>query len=229
MIRLSGLIDLKKIIEEEEKWIQKAIEKPGSLKKQLGVPEDETIPVEKLKAAAEKGGKLGKRARLAMTLRKLHEMGHIDEEKYNEMYEKLDPVGQEDADIDNDGDVDDSDEYLKHRRDVISKNIEKEKVNEDRADYELDEDDYDDAPMARAQLHSIHKRSGDLFNMIGDNDELEAWMQSKLTKAADYINAVFNALEYEKSATTSMAPGLGGPADMEEGKPSVWAMVSRKR
>ena len=34
---------------------------------------------------------------------------------------KLDPVGKADADIDNDGDVDDSDEYLHKRRKAISK------------------------------------------------------------------------------------------------------------
>lgn len=57
--------------EAGEKWIQKAISKPGALHKQLGVPAGEKIPAEKLKAAAEKGGKLGKRARLAMTLSKI--------------------------------------------------------------------------------------------------------------------------------------------------------------
>jgi len=36
---------------------------------------------------------------------------------------KLDPVGKADADIDNDGDVDDSDDYLKKRRAAISKSI----------------------------------------------------------------------------------------------------------
>lgn len=58
-------------VDEAEKWIQKAIKKPGALSKQLGVPEKENIPVEKLKSAAKKGGKLGKRARLAMTLKGL--------------------------------------------------------------------------------------------------------------------------------------------------------------
>ena len=38
---------------------------------------------------------------------------------------KMDPVGKADADIDNDGDVDDSDEYLKNRRKAISKNAKK--------------------------------------------------------------------------------------------------------
>jgi len=41
--------------------------------------------------------------------------------------EKLDPVGKEDDDIDNDGDVDKTDDYLKNRRKAISKAIEKQK------------------------------------------------------------------------------------------------------
>ena len=37
--------------------------------------------------------------------------------------EGLDPVGQEDKDVDNDGDVDSSDEYLKNRRKTIAKKM----------------------------------------------------------------------------------------------------------
>lgn len=54
-----------------KKWIQKAIKKPGALHKQLGVPAGKPIPAGKLKSAAKKGGKLGQRARLAQTLKKL--------------------------------------------------------------------------------------------------------------------------------------------------------------
>ena len=36
---------------------------------------------------------------------------------------KLDPVGQEDDDIDNDGDVDSSDSYLKNRRKAVTKAV----------------------------------------------------------------------------------------------------------
>jgi len=54
-----------------EKWIQKAISKPGALRSQLGVKGDQPIPAKKLNAAASKGGKLGQRARLAQTLKKL--------------------------------------------------------------------------------------------------------------------------------------------------------------
>ena len=54
-----------------EKWIQKAIKKPGSLRKQLGAKEGQPIPAKKLATAAKKPGKLGQRARLAQTLKKI--------------------------------------------------------------------------------------------------------------------------------------------------------------
>jgi hypothetical protein len=54
-----------------EKWIQKAIKKPGSLRKELGAKEGKPIPAKKLAAAAKKPGKLGQRARLAQTLKKM--------------------------------------------------------------------------------------------------------------------------------------------------------------
>jgi len=54
-----------------EKWIQKAIKKPGALHKEMGVPTGKKIPASKLAAAAKKPGKLGKRARLAETLKGL--------------------------------------------------------------------------------------------------------------------------------------------------------------
>jgi hypothetical protein len=54
-----------------EKWIQKAIKKPGALRKEMGVPAGKKIPASKLAAATKKPGKLGKRARLAETLKGL--------------------------------------------------------------------------------------------------------------------------------------------------------------
>jgi hypothetical protein len=54
------------------KWIQKAIKKPGALRAQLGAKKGEPIAAGKLAAAAKKGGKLGQRARLAQTLKKMN-------------------------------------------------------------------------------------------------------------------------------------------------------------
>jgi len=45
-------------------------------------------------------------------------------DKFNkEKAKKLDPVGEEDDDVDNDGDVDDSDKYLEHRRAAVKSAI----------------------------------------------------------------------------------------------------------
>lgn len=41
--------------------------------------------------------------------------------------EKMDPVGKEDEDIDNDGDVDATDSYLRNRRQAIGKAVGKRK------------------------------------------------------------------------------------------------------
>lgn len=54
-----------------KKWIQEAIKQPGALREQLGVKEGKKIPAKKLVSAAKAPGKLGQRARLAQTLKKM--------------------------------------------------------------------------------------------------------------------------------------------------------------
>ena len=55
-----------------EGWIGKAVKHPHQLHHDLGVPYDEPIPADELKAAAKRDDKVGERARLAMTLGKMH-------------------------------------------------------------------------------------------------------------------------------------------------------------
>ena len=52
-------------------WISSAIKKPGALRKSLGVKKGQKIPAKKLASAAKKPGKMGQRARLAQTLKKM--------------------------------------------------------------------------------------------------------------------------------------------------------------
>jgi hypothetical protein len=52
-------------------WIQSAIKKPGALRSALGAKEGKPISAKKLAAAAKKPGKMGQRARLAQTLKKM--------------------------------------------------------------------------------------------------------------------------------------------------------------
>lgn len=68
------------------------------------------------------------------------------------------------------------------------------------ADYEtmfgdmLNEDDWmqadDESDMAKSQLKSIQSNVSKLMSMIDDKEQLDAWVQSKLTKAEDYLNSV---------------------------------------
>ena len=53
----------------DKKFIQKAIKKPGALRKSLGVKKGEKIPAKMLNAAAKKKGKIGQKARFAKTLK----------------------------------------------------------------------------------------------------------------------------------------------------------------
>jgi hypothetical protein len=53
-----------------KKWIQKAIKRPGALRKKLGIKEGKKIPYKTLAIAAKKPGRTGQQARLAQTLRK---------------------------------------------------------------------------------------------------------------------------------------------------------------
>ena len=51
--------------------------------------------------------------------------------------------------------------------------------------------------MAKADLYKLANYSHKLFQQIQDEDQLEAWVQAKITKAADYIASVYHYLEYE--------------------------------
>ena len=51
--------------------------------------------------------------------------------------------------------------------------------------------------MAKADLFKLSHYSYKLFKKIEDEDQLEAWVQAKITKAADYIASVYHYLEYE--------------------------------
>lgn len=53
----------------EKKWIAKAIKHPGSFRKMAGVKKGQEIPLEFIDRMSKKKGIIGKRARLAKTLR----------------------------------------------------------------------------------------------------------------------------------------------------------------
>jgi hypothetical protein len=74
------------------------------------------------------------------------------------------------------------------------------------------QDDHE-AKMARAELYKLNQYSAKLFKLIGENDELDGWVQSKITKAADYISSVYHYMEYERTAAEKVEKG---PRNFEE-------------
>ena len=57
--------------------------------------------------------------------------------------------------------------------------------------------DNHEAAMARADLYKLANYSFKLFKMIQEGQELEGWVQAKITKSADYIASVYHFMEYE--------------------------------
>lgn len=110
--------------------------------------------------------------------------------------EKLDPVGKEDADINNDGKVDKTDDYLKNRRKAISKAIQKE------GDLDLGHQD-NEPHMLKKNLYRTAKYAAELYMMVNkfDNKGIEVdfphWWQSKIIKAKDMLISAKHYLDGE--------------------------------
>lgn len=68
------------------------------------------------------------------------------------IFEELDPVGKEDEDIDNDGDEDETDGYLKNRRKKIGDAINEEEGDEGDEGDETDEDETEEEPKSEPQV-----------------------------------------------------------------------------
>lgn len=216
MIKMSGLVDLKPL-KEEEKWIQKAIKKPGALHKQLGVPQDEPIPAGTLAAAAEKGGKLGKRARLAMTLKKLKEMELTpdQEKKIDELTAQMEELtaNQKKLDVDKDGKIE-ADDLAKLRAGK------KDEIVAENEDHEVS--------MAHNLLEDIIKNATELQTKLGkDEKDVPAWIQDHISQAQNFISqANVNYHEYD-AAEKVPHPEMDKPVDkdleaMNEAAPEGW-------
>lgn len=84
----------------------------------------------------------------------------------------------------------------------------------------LDDQD-DDGFMAKRQLYDIAKYAVQLHKMIQDSDNLEPWIQAKITKAADYIDTVKHYLEYNDVRDAEAMVDFTGMDDLA---PAVDAM-----
>lgn len=61
-----------------------------------------------------------------------------------------------------------------------------------------DPSEYDqEGDMAKTQLKIMMDAAQELNDMLGDDDNLPEWVQSKITKATDYIDSVRDYLKSE--------------------------------
>jgi hypothetical protein len=80
-----------------------------------------------------------------------------------------------------------------------------------------DEGEYDqEGDMAKSDLRSIIANAKKMHDMIKDDDNLPEWVQSKITKAEDYISTVANYMAAEMSEETKLQES-GGPVVYKKG------------
>lgn len=68
--------------------------------------------------------------------------------------------------------------------------------------------DTHEVTMARAQTYRAAKCAMEIHKMLANINELEGWMQAKLTLAADYLEAVASNLEYDLISATMGSEAL---------------------
>ena len=99
---------------------------------------------------------------------------------------------------------------MKLSKDILRQLI-KEQIEEACGDYAMRDDNQmqsidmgvdhheedHEGSMAKRQMFKTAKYATEVFGMLQDDEELPAWVQSKMTKVADYIGAVKHYLEYD--------------------------------
>ena len=85
---------------------------------------------------------------------------------------------------------------------ALSKAIDTTKPGEKIIAEELD----DEGRMAKSDLLKLTQYSAKLYKALGDSDQLPAWIQAKITLAADYIGTVKHYLEGEQVMGGEDAP-----------------------
>tara|TARA_R110000824_G_scaffold329775_1_gene516490 strand:+ start:188 stop:517 length:330 start_codon:yes stop_codon:yes gene_type:complete len=73
---------------------------------------------------------------------------------------------------------------------------------EQTGDYTKDPDGYE-GEMAKRSLYHMAAQAQQLHDMIMEDENLEPWVQEKISLAADYLEKAFKAISYDKG------PGQG--------------------
>jgi phosphopantetheine adenylyltransferase len=86
----------------------------------------------------------------------------------------------------------------------------------------IDKGEYDyEGQMARTQLQTILRNSEDLIDMIGDDENMPEWVQSKITLAQDYITTVRDYLQSREELEEKAPPGFEGTVKAMKKHPEI--------
>jgi len=110
-------------------------------------------------------------------------------DRLKEIIKKKLTKNQEKIDVNKDGKISGEDFKLLHSKKSVKEEL----------DYE--------GEMAKSELLRIMQNAQMLMSSLDDDTQLEAWVQSKITKAADYLNSVTQYLTYQNTKQ--------GPVDEE--------------
>lgn len=131
-------------------------------------------------------------------------------------FEELQKAGREGASEKEKGAI--KDKYLK------------KKTNEGLADLAGAAERDHEVQMARAELYKIAKYAIKLHEMLKNVSEeqgLEGWVQSKITKSADYIGSVYHNLDYEMKFGAD-GGGAGPELEIQVGEASHQSKTTMK-
>ncbi len=159
---------------------------------------------------------------------------------------KLDPVGKEDGDIDNDGDKDKSDSYLHNRRKAISANIKKEEVEQVDEISNKTVDSYWKKASAqikdpKTDLKTYDKRVRGLMTVAMKSEEVEQVDEISRDLARRYIRKVADKTNTGELDTKQVMkrkpgvelagkkayPGIAGKARVPATESTEWPIFAR--
>jgi len=175
-----------------------------------------------------------------------------DEELEDELEEKLDPVGQEDDDINNDGKVDKTDKYLKNRRNKVSAAMKNETIslketkqlinasaallkeveNKDAKIQKLLEENkkfsstIEEMSAAFKKLDEVNLLNARLFyqNQILKSASLNERQKTHIVEAVSKADSVSEA----KAVYETLVNSMGGPAEKERSPKSLNEAINKK-
>jgi len=149
-------------------------------------------------------------------------LGAVNEKK------KLDAVGKEDGDIDNDGDTDASDKYLAKRRKTISKAIKSDKKEGNKFGKELKaaRDKGDKTFVVSGKTYKVEDYNQDENYDIGTPENTKAKLDATPGQSADEWKQQVEVMQKKTNSMRSILADMWGmnegknPFDKEEGKQS---------